>query len=1078
MAASLGYMALYFMGEGDRTRARFRSDLAEATSIKATRVAAWRRELADQAVRAAADATVVAALSAPAGPAERDIPTELPAMREVANRCGAQEAILTDRAGMSLLSSVRSGALGASPLAVAGRASSTSRPSVSDLFIAPGGEVCIDSAAPVQSKDQRVLGVIVLRSLASTSLYPVLGTKQVGAKTGETMLVRKHNGGALVMNNLRQRERAGMRLVIRGNRIGDPAVHAILGRTGPFTGTDYAGASVEAHIAAVPESAWFVVDKLDTDEIAAEVSRRVDQRFRVALVVMLVLTLVVLATFAMLLASGARRAATLRRFVELERAKRESEASFGATLYSLSDGVIATDCRGIVRSVNPAAERLTGWHEAEAVGRHVDDVVRLLDGSLGPAVTNLEQTRHATAVVRRDGVELMPRGAPDGENDRSATPVSLSCSSIDGDDGRMLGTVVVLSDRTVERHAERALRASEERFKRVAGTMADFAYSCCSVETQPDPAAETGEGEQTGGRGSRRGMSCFEIDWLAGDVERVTGHSREELTDAGCWGVLVVPEDRPVFEQSVVGLAPGQAARCDLRIRRKDGTVRWLHVSTECAAGPTVSDGRGESRSAPRRLYGGCTDITESRNADEARHAVAERAVRQADTIRRLAGSSHVAAGDLVGAVHDLVEHIAHTFLIDRVGVWLFDRGQTVLTSLEMYDRQARAHLQTQTLGRDTIEGEHRDLADRGYVDANDAGSDPRTAPARAAYLDPAGVQSLLDGAIRTGGRVLGVLRLEQVGHARTWEPDEIAFACQAADQLGLAILNAERREAQEQVRRLNDALRAAGDVLERRVQERTSELQSAIEDVESFSYTVSHDLRAPLRAINGYAALLADEIGPTLDDDNRRLLGSIRASAVKMGRLIDDLLGFSRASRRQIRRQETDPEDLVREVLTDFARDIAAHQVTVSVGPLPACHADPGLIRQVFQNLISNGIKYARNEERPTVEVSSLRTGPDVVYFVRDNGVGFDMKYHDRIFGVFQRLHTEAEFEGTGIGLANVHRIVSRHGGRVWANSSPGEGSTFYFTIGDEDTETPHQGSGPHYRMGGHNARDAYLTD
>jgi PAS domain S-box-containing protein len=253
-----------------------------------------------------------------------------------------------------------------------------------------------------------------------------------------------------------------------------------------------------------------------------------------------------------------------------------------------------------------------------------------------------------------------------------------------------------------------------------------------------------------------------------------------------------------------------------------------------------------------------------------------------------------------------------------------------------------------------------------------------------------------------------------------------------------------EKRQAQEERRRMHQEL-------EERVRCRTAELETANRELEAFAYSVSHDLRAPLRALDGYARILLDDHAAALPPDVQELAGDIRRNAQKMGQLIDDLLTFSRLSRQALRKRRVVPAALVQDILDDLAQERDARQIDVLVGELPACHADPALLRCVWANLLGNAFKYTRKRDRARVEVGCLNRDGQGVYFVRDNGAGFDMRYAGKLFGVFQRLHKAIDYEGTGVGLAIVHRVVTRHGGRVWAEAAVNQGATFYFTLPPE---------------------------
>jgi light-regulated signal transduction histidine kinase (bacteriophytochrome) len=295
-------------------------------------------------------------------------------------------------------------------------------------------------------------------------------------------------------------------------------------------------------------------------------------------------------------------------------------------------------------------------------------------------------------------------------------------------------------------------------------------------------------------------------------------------------------------------------------------------------------------------------------------------------------------------------------------------------------------------------------------------------------------------------------MKMAEQGQSVT-ELEDLHERLRMLDDFQRATLNI-LEDMDDEKNKLSDSQRALLNILEdieaerARAEQANALLESANKELEAFSYSVSHDLRAPLRAISGFSQAVMEDYAPKLDDEGVRYLGLIQENAHRMGRLIDDLLTFSRLGRQQMTRSKIDIEALSKSVFEELAAQEPGRRIKLTVHPVPPGFGDSSMIRQVLVNLLSNAVKFTRPKEEAQIEFGYLPEKGDGAYYIKDNGVGFDMQYVNKLFGVFQRLHSVSEFEGTGVGLALVYRIITRHGGRVWAEGALNQGATFYFTL------------------------------
>jgi len=698
-----------------------------------------------------------------------------------------------------------------------------------------------------------------------------------------------------------------------------------------------------------------------------------------------------------------------------EEALRQGEARTAAVVRSALDCVLVMDEEGLIREFNPAAEQVFGYSREEAVGRPLAEVIipeRLrsrhregLERYLATGEEHVLGRRLELTALRKDGSEF---------------PAEVAISRGDAP-GPPLFTGFI---RDITRRVQREAAA-----KRLVSI----------VESSQDAIiGKTLEGIVT--------------SWNKG-AERMYGYTAEEMVGRPIG--LLAPQDQPSeIEDILRKLARGERT-VDFETVRvgKDGSL----IDVSLTVSPIrANDGTVIGASTVAR------DITHRKREEAQRDALldAERDARaQAEAARAdaeeakerltfLTEASAVLAGSLdYAATLDRLASLAVSWLADWCLIETLQPDGLLAPAAVAHRDPDRLDwlrrllvevpsIPTRPMGPASVIRTGRPEL---YAEITDellatAALDQRTLDA----LREMNLASVMVIPLLSRAQVVGAVTLVSSDRARTFRPEDMALAEELALHATLAIDKA----------KLYMEAETLATELEHRVAERTAELEASNRELEAFSYSVSHDLRAPLRAIDGFSRILLKDFGSEVPGQAREYLEIVREGAQQMGRLIDDLLAFARLGRQSLSKQRVDPTQIVHRVLEQLRTDMEGLDVEVRIGDLPPCHADPSLLQQVFVNLLANALKFTRTRSPAMIEIGSSVDHGHTAYFVKDNGVGFDMRFADKLFGVFQRMHRAEDYEGTGVGLAIVQRVVHRHGGRVWAEAESDAGATFSFTL------------------------------
>jgi PAS domain S-box-containing protein len=985
----------YYKQQESLLRAEAENSISAIADLKVRQILTWRKERISDALVLSENPLVVKAVQTITSGKTEDESKKaiLTVMRTLDKHNGYQNVILLDAAGNPVLSSLEDAeSIGLYVKQLATEAVGKKQIIFSGLHRGAGGkEIHIDLLAPVftdKGSPGKASGVFLLRIDPAEFLFPMIQVWPTPSKTAETLLVRRDGNDVIFLNELRHKKDTALNFRIPLNEKNLPAAMAVRGQTGIVQGNDYRNVPVLAALRAVPDMPWFLVSKIDGSEVFAVLRNRTQ-------FIALVVTILILAAGLGVLFFWRHQAAEFYR----RQCESEHERKFYAERYEqltkyANDIILLSEKNGNIVDVNERAVDSYGYAREELKGLNLRDIRSpeaklLLEDQLKEIEAHhgmIFETQHQ----RKDGTIF---------------PVEVSSRIIDIGGTQYYQSIV--RDITERKKAEERIESEKKFSDSVINSLPGIFYLF-----------------DQDGRFIRWNRN-FEI---------VSGYSAEEISNMSPIDLFEGEGKRMVAERIQEVFTKGQSSvEADFLSRDGKKTPYYLTGLRFVMENKTYLAGTG-------------IDISERRQAEEllkASEAELHDSYFAQATINMILSTSfeNMPFDEFLQKTLNMVlsvpwisfEPSGSIFLVEDAADILIMKAQL---NLPEYLQQScnRLPYGKCLCGRAALTKE-LEFADR-VDERHDICYDGM--PDHGHYAVP----------ILFSNRILGVINIYlPEGHKRNLKDEEFLRA--VADTLAAIIV---RNHAEEELRKYREGL-------EELVKERTTELQVLNRELEAFSYSVSHDLRAPLRHLAGFVELFRNRASGNLDEKSSHYLNIIQDAAGQMEHLIDDLLSFSRIGRVEFKKDHVRPGEIISDLIKELEEETRGRKIAWNIHPLPDVYGDRSMLRLVFQNLISNAVKFTEKKEETQIEIGCDSGSPlspplegafsdEEVFYVRDNGVGFDMQYADKLFNVFQRLHRKEEFEGTGIGLANVRRIVEKHGGRVWAEGEVDKGATFFFTL------------------------------